>query len=98
MWPICNKLLTILIHKDRLTPTNDHITIMKLNDLYEAMFLELVRHCINKDIISLFQPYHDFRHILHYVGIGNTNTIHVPLIHSFVYETSPIYKDATLWN
>ena len=65
---IQNKLLKIVLWKDRLTPTNalhKDIDILQVKDLYSWYIALFVRDCLYKDKIEIFHKYYDSRNSVH---------------------------------
>ena len=98
---IQNKLLKLLLNKNRLTPTNTihkENNLLKVNDIHNLYTSLFVRDSIYKETLPLFWDYFPSRINIHNHNTRTRHFLQIPRTRTKLATTSVKYKGATIWN
>ena len=96
-----NKLMKLLVRKDRLYSTNalhTDLNILKVKDIHETAVLQCVNSCIKETPIGPFVEYFKLRRDEHNCDLRNNDNISTRTIHINMGKGTPYYTGTTLWN
>ena len=98
---IQNKLMKIILWKDRLTPTNalhKDINILQVKDMYSWYIALFVRDCLYKDKIEIFHKYYESRNSVHSHETRNRKQVIEPTYRTDIGFTTVKSKGSKIWN
>ena len=97
---IQNKLMKIILWKDRLTPTNalHKDNILQVKHLYSWYIALFVRDCLYKDKIEIFHKYYDSRNLVHSHETRNRKQLIEPRYRTDIGFTTVKSKGSKIWN
>ena len=98
---IQNKLMKIILWKDRLTPTNalhKDINILQVKDMYSWYIALFVRDCLYKDKIEIFHKYYESRNSVHSHETRNRKQLIEPRYRTDIGFTTVKSKGSKIWN
>ena len=96
-----NKLLKLILRKDRLYSTNrlhSEMKILQINDIINTSLLNFVYDCLVDDPIPAFTNYFTLRNAIHSYPTRNNEDIVRPRPNSQIGKNTVHYRSSTLWN
>ena len=96
-----NKLLKLLLWKDRMMPTNklhNETKILQVNDVYNLSIATFVHKCRKNDTLQIFKDHFTDRGAVHNRNTRNRHLLQIPRFKRGIAFSSTRSKGVDIWN